>query len=414
MGCDVWKEVKLSEIVEIIGGGTPKTKIEEYWNGNIPWLSVKDFAGDRRRVYDSEKKITELGLANSATNLLDIGDIIISARGTVGEIAQLARPMAFNQSCYGLKAKAESTNDFLYYLLRYSLDKIKNSTHGSVFDTITRNTFEVISALLPPLPEQIKIAEVLSSLDDKIELNNQMNNTLDEMAQAIFKSWFIDFEPFQDGEFVDSELGRIPKGWETSTLAEVCTLITKGTTPTTLGKSFADSGVNFVKAESISDNHIFDYKKFAHIDEETNKVLKRSIIKENDILFTIAGTLGRFAFVMKDILPANTNQAIAIIRTNPQIISPAYVYSYFLSNAHKSFYTARIQHAVQPNLSLSTIRKFPILLPDSYTLDCFNNTIESLIEKTRCIFRENLALFQIRDTLLPKLMSGEIRVTPEP
>ncbi|MEA1969142.1 MAG: restriction endonuclease subunit S [Thermodesulfobacteriota bacterium] len=119
-----WQESFLNEVIEIIGGGTPKTSIEDYWCGNIPWLSVVDFGNENRWVSKTEKTITEEGLKNSSTKLLDEGDLIISARGTVGELAQLTKPMAFNQSCYGLRAKVPLSNGYLYYLLKYSLQKL--------------------------------------------------------------------------------------------------------------------------------------------------------------------------------------------------------------------------------------------------------------------------------------------------
>lgn len=170
---------KLSEIMDLIGGGTPKTSKPEYWDGDIPWLSVKDFNNDFRYVYETEKHITKLGLDNSSTKLLQPGDIIISARGTVGEIATIPFPMAFNQSCYGLRAKKEIvTEDFLYYLIKHNVYVLKRNTHGSVFDTITRGTFEGIEVDIPDLETQSRIAGVLSDLDKKIELNSRINENL--------------------------------------------------------------------------------------------------------------------------------------------------------------------------------------------------------------------------------------------
>ena len=170
---------KLSEIMDLIGGGTPRTSNPDYWNGDIPWLSVKDFGNDNRYVYETEKHITELGLINSSTKLLKKGDIIISARGTVGEIATIPYPMAFNQSCYGLRAKNEIVDEnFLYYLVKHSIRLVKKNTHGSVFDTITRDTFDGIEVDVPALEVQKKIASLLSDFDEKIELNNKINNNL--------------------------------------------------------------------------------------------------------------------------------------------------------------------------------------------------------------------------------------------
>lgn len=170
---------KLSEIMEILGGGTPKTTEEMYWNGDIPWLSVKDFNNDCRYVYDTEKRITLLGLQNSSTQLLKKGDMIISARGTVGAIASIPYKMAFNQSCYGLRAKRDIvTSDYLYYLIKHNINILKKNAHGSVFDTITRKTFEDIEVNIPNTDIQNKITTILGNIDLKIELNNQINNNL--------------------------------------------------------------------------------------------------------------------------------------------------------------------------------------------------------------------------------------------
>ena len=170
---------KLSEIIDLIGGGTPKTGVESYWNGDIPWLSVKDFNNDNRYVYKTEKKITEEGLNNSSTKLLNKDDSIISARGTVGEIAMIPFPMAFNQSCYGLRAKKDIIDStFLYYLVKHNVHILKKNTHGSIFDTITRGTFEGIEVDVPSMEVQLKTARILCDIDDKIELNNNINDNL--------------------------------------------------------------------------------------------------------------------------------------------------------------------------------------------------------------------------------------------
>lgn len=170
---------KLSEIMELIGGGTPKTSVDEYWGGEIPWLSVKDFNNDNRHVYKTEKTITDMGLQNSSTKLLRPGDSIISARGTVGEIAMIPFPMAFNQSCYGLRAKPDIVDStYLYYLVKHNVTVLKKNTHGSVFDTITRETFSNIEVDIPAVECQKKIGGILSNLDDKIELNIEINENL--------------------------------------------------------------------------------------------------------------------------------------------------------------------------------------------------------------------------------------------
>ena len=173
-----WLKTTLIDIVELIGGGTPKTSKAEYWGGNINWLSVKDFNNENRYVYSTEKTITEEGLNNSSTKLLKKDDIIISARGTVGELAMIPFPMAFNQSCYGIRAKEGIDSIFLYYLIKNSVRKLKAITHGSVFDTITRDTFANIEVAIPDIKTQHRIAKMLADIDDKVENNQRINNNL--------------------------------------------------------------------------------------------------------------------------------------------------------------------------------------------------------------------------------------------
>ena len=173
-----WTEYRLIELMDLIGGGTPKTSNPDYWDGNIPWISVKDFNGERRFVGKTEKTITQLGFENSSTKILNKNDIIVSARGTVGELAIIPSDMAFNQSCYGIRAKEFVDSMFLYYLLKQSVNILKHNTHGSVFDTITRDTFETIDVKIPKFEVQKKIVALLSSLDDKIELNNRISDNL--------------------------------------------------------------------------------------------------------------------------------------------------------------------------------------------------------------------------------------------
>lgn len=141
--------MRLSEAFSIISGGTPKTSNPSYWNGNIPWISIKDFVSVNRYIGLTEKTITQDGLYNSATNLLHKDDIIISARGTVGEIALIPYDMSFNQSCYGLRTKGIISPLYLFYWLKGNKDKLLQNVHGAVFDTITKNTFDSIEIDVP-------------------------------------------------------------------------------------------------------------------------------------------------------------------------------------------------------------------------------------------------------------------------
>lgn len=396
-----WKECTLSDLGTIVGGATPSTKdSSNYENGSIAWITPKDLSTHTERfISHGERNITEKGLKSCSAQLMPPNSILFTSRAPIGYIAIAKNEVCTNQGFKSIVPNKDTDFMFLYYLLRYNKDNIENLGSGTTFKEVSGSTMRNVPVKVPPLPTQQKIAAILSSLDDKIELNNKINTNLEQQAGALFKNWFVDFEPFG---------GKMPEGWKEIPLEELCTVVTKGTTPTTLGKKFTDSGINFIKGESILDNHTFDLQKISHIDDETNLMLKRSIIQPNDILFTIAGTLGRFAFIDETLTPANTNQAVGIIRANPEIISPYYLYSFFIGNWHNDYYSKRIQQAVQANLSLGTIKSLPIIVPDENRLLEYTNLIEPIFKKMKQLENENIQLGILRDTLLPKLMKGEI------
>ena len=172
---------RLSNVVEIISGGTPKTSISEYWNGDIPWLSIADFNGNNRFVSKSEKTITQLGFEKSNTNYLQKGEVIISARGTVGALAQVEAPMTFNQSCYGLRGNKNINNGYLYYALKYEIEQLKQNSYGTVFDAITVKTFDSIFIPLPPLKKQKEIVAQIERYETEI---TKANAKLEELEQS--------------------------------------------------------------------------------------------------------------------------------------------------------------------------------------------------------------------------------------
>ena len=294
--------------------------------------------------------------------------------------------------------------DYLYYLVCSPIVRdiaIKSMIGSSGRQRVQTDVVQNIEIDLPSLGNQKRIGNLLRSLDDKIELNNKINANLEQQAQALFKAWFVDFEPFD---------GKMPEDWQEIPLEKLCEVVTKGTTPTTFGKPFTEQGVNFIKGETIQENHTFDLQKMSHISDETNQLLKRSIIHSDDILFTIAGTLGRFAMVDEDLLPANTNQAVCIIRSSSERVSPIFLYSFFIGNWHNEFYAKRVQQAVQQNLSLGTIKSLPILIPPSKELGVYCDLLGPILKQVKQNEIENRRLTMLRNVLLPRLMSGKVLV----
>ncbi len=405
---------KLSDVVDIIGGGTPKRSIEEYWNGNIPWISIKDFSTSRW-IEDTIETITDLGLNHSSTKILNKDDLIISARGTVGLVAQLKKEMAFNQSCYGLKAKKDILlNEYLYYWLKQNITYIKNNVHGSVFDTITRDTFDSLVIEVPELVYQKKVVSLLSPLDSKIELNNQMIATLEELAAVLFNRWFVDFEfpdengnPYKSsgGKMMDSELGEIPEGWKVKQLNEICE-VKDGTHDSPKQQI---SGYPLVTSKHLGNNKI-DFETAKLISpEDYKKVNQRSKVDTDDILISMIGTVGRLYFVSDERINFAIKN-IGLIKTSTLKEDAYFIFLQLSSDRLKKYVQTNQAGSTQQYISLTNLRKMPIILPEWNKLRLFNEITENISLEIRKVVDENANLIEIRDKLLPRLLSGELEI----
>lgn len=382
---------KLSDVMDLIGGGTPKTSKPEYWNGTIPWLSVKDFNNGFRYVYETEKTITELGLENSSTKLLKKGDVIISARGTVGEIATIPFPMAFNQSCYGLRAiSGIVTSDYLYYLIKHNVSVLKKNTHGSVFDTITRNTFDNIEVEIPSIKIQEKIASILSDYDEKIELNNAINNNLLEQALTLYTTQFSSLE-------------------KNGCIGNYCTVKS--------GFAFKSSwwtksGVKVIKIGSINQDNL-NLLECSYVDEDKVDKAKDFVVKAGDLLIAMTGaTIGKFAMVpySSEVLLVNQRVGKFFLGNNPVEKLP-FIYCTLKQPEVYSEVVNRGQGSAQPNISASDIMSIPCVIPSKEAINKFNETIKPLFDLIISNQRENQNLSELRNALLSKLMSGELDVS---
>ena len=394
----------LSDLVDVIGGGTPKTTEESYWNGSIPWLSVKDFCGDKKYVYNTEKSITEEGLNNSSTKLLHKDNIIISARGTVGELAMIPYDMAFNQSCFGLIPKGNNDPHFVYYLLKDKVRSLKSQTQGSVFDTITKATFDRIECADYSEEDQRRIASILSSLDRKIELNNKINADLEEMAQAIFKNWFVDFEPFKDGKFVDSELGMIPEGWKVGRLDEIADVVGGSTPSKAKPEYYTQKGIAWLTPKDLS-NHpaVYTSRGVIDITEEGYNSTSTKLMPKGTILFTSRAPIGYISIAQNDIC---TNQGFKSLV--PKKAGTCFLYCFL------KYVTPEIENkstgSTFKEASGSLMKSLQVIMPEQKVFEDFETIVSPLFARIESLEKENSRLSLLRDTLLPRLMSGELEV----
>ena len=426
-------KVKLSSIIDIISGGTPKTDEKRYWeNGTIGWLSVTDFNNDLRYVYSTEKQITDEGLKNSNTKLLNKGDIIISARGTVGALAQIGTPMCFNQSCFGLRGKIGIVEtDFLYYALKNYVHNIKKRSQGSVFDTINLNSFDLMEIEIPKdLKDQQKIASVLSALDSKIELNNRINAELESMAKTLYDYWFVQFDfpdkngmPYKTsgGKMIwSNELKReIPEGWEVKLFSDWINNDKSGD----WGKEQIEGNYT-EKVYCIRGADINGLNGLGELKSPERYILEKNLHKtldSADLIIEISGgsptqSTGRLAFITEEtlarfdapIICSNFCKAVTL-KNKTQLYN--FVYHW------KSIYDAGVLFGYEgktsgiKNLLFESFvsSHYTVVPEDSATIKFFDFMTQSESKKQKNLL-ENQKLTELRDWLLPMLMNGQVKV----
>ena len=404
-------EVRLSNVIEIISGGTPNTSVEEYWNGNIEWLSVADFNNDERYVYSAEKKITDKGLAESNTKLLQKGDLIISARGTVGALAQLVKPMAFNQSCFGLRGKEGVVfTDFLYYWLKNYVKIFLNKSQGSVFNTINLATFDDIKIHLPAYNIQVEIVKLLTKIDQKIAINNQINEELEAMAKTLYDYWFVQFDfPDENGKPYKSSGGKmvyndqlkreIPEGWGVDSLWNIATFYNGLAMQKFRPASETAESLPVIKIREMFSGFSKDTEK-ASID-----IPKEAIVESGDILFSWSATLEVIFWGGEK---GALNQHI--FKVTSEKYPKSFIYNELRSYLKVFKTIAELRKTTMGHITQDHLKQAMIIVPPSDLIDEIDNRISLILKQQLDLKQQNQELTQLRDWLLPMLMNGQVRV----
>jgi type I restriction enzyme S subunit len=399
-----WKEYKLGDITTWKSGGTPSKQNEKFWNGNISWLSAKSF--NSSRIYDSEIKITNEGLKNGS-RLAPLNSILLLVRGSGLfndiPIGIVRTPVAFNQDIKAIEVNEDIIKPtyLLYWLLANKpllVNKLEFTGIGAgKFDT---DTLKGLTICIPNISTQIIITEILSSIDDKIEINNQINENLETLAKSLFKQWFVDFEfpdnkgnPYKSsgGKMTESELGEIPSGWCFDKLEKHIKFV-KGKKPKEVFNEQTDNLLPQILIETLDTGKSF----FA-------EPVKMVISEETDLIMVMDGaSSGRIETGFSGII----GSTLAIIKINKSINT--FIYQ-FLKTKEKDIRDNTTGAAI-PHTDKSKIYDFDIIMPTDNIVEGFNIIIEDIRKKVKSNKSENVKLTQLRDLLLPKLMSGELEV----
>lgn len=377
-----WKEVRLGDILNFRRGhDLPHSAMKP---GNIP------VAGSNGVI----------GYHDTATPIKPI--LTIGRSGNVGKPYFYEEAWAHNTTLYVDDFKGNDPK-FLYYLCQTM--PFANFVGGSAVPTLNRNHIHPLETKIPvKVEDQRRIASILSSLDRKIELNNKINADLEEMAQTIFKNWFVDFEPFKDGKFVDSELGMIPEGWKVGRLDEIADIVGGSTPSKAKPEYYTQKGIAWLTPKDLS-NHPAVYTSRGEIDitEEGYNSTSTKLMPKGTILFTSRAPIGYISIAQNDIC---TNQGFKSLV--PKKAGTCFLYCFL------KYVTPVIENkstgSTFKEASGSLMKSLQVIMPEQKVFEDFETIVSPLFARIESLEKENSRLSTLRDTLLPRLMSGELEV----
>lgn len=418
-----WIERSIADLGEVVGGSTPSTRDPSNFDGAVPWLTPKDLSGPHDRyVRRGERNLTEKGLASCSARLLPANSVLLSSRAPIGYVAIAANPIATNQGFRSLVLREGVDPGFVYYWLKANTEVLERHSSGSTFKELSGSAYKQIRVRLPSdVHEQRAIARVLGGLDDKIELNGRMSETLDAVGRALFKSWFVDFDPvrakvegrhgdfpkhitelFPDS-FNDSELGEIPKGWRTGRFIETVEHLRVQENP-------LDSPEDSFHHFSLP---AFDAAKSASLEYGRSiKSLKWRVPARAVLLSKLNPEIERVWFV--DARPDER----AVCSTEFLVLAarPPFTLSFVYCLARSPLFRRQIGGLVtgtsksHQRAQVDSILSLPVVIPPVQVIAAFDRTAQCLFARTLECRRESVTLAALRDSLLPRLVSGQLRL----
>lgn len=387
-----WEEKRFSDIATIVMGQSPASSSYNEIGEGIPFLQ-----GNRTfriRYPEIDMYTTE------PKKIAHKNSILMSVRAPVGDINFAPEDLCIGRGLCAIESKVGS-NDFLVYLLKYNIPRLKSAENGTTFSAVNGDDIRNLKIRVPSYEEQECIANILSTYDYMIETNNQRIELLEQAAQELYKEWFVRFR-FPGYETVKFENG-LPEGWKVKRMNEFC-YVTDGTHDT---PKPVNVGVPLITGRCIS-NGFVDFSVAYNISEaDHEKIKKRSGLKSGDIIFSNIGTVGNCCVVDYDREFSVKN----VIIFKPETMrDTAYLYYWMTSSTMQEIFAAQTNGASQQFVGLTFVRRYKLLLPNEDILEAFANNVLPIIEQKRLLHQNNLNLSAQRDLLLPRLMSGKLEV----
>ena len=397
-----WRTYKLGELVTIKGGKRlPKGVLLQSAPNHHPYIRIRDLGKTRILELDSTYEyVDDITQKSIARYVVEKGDILLSIVGTIGLIGIVGESLHLanqTENCVKLINLNKVDRLYLYYYLSSKIGQIEiqKGIVGAVQAKLPIKNIENIEISLPPLAEQKRIADILSAIDDKIELNRRINANLEQQAQALYKSWFVDFEPWG---------GVMPKDWREGTISDIVDLLNGFAFKSS---DFVEKGLyKLITIKGVQDGNM-SLNGADCLDIIPPKMPQWCKLKKEDILLSLTGNVGRCCLV--DTENCLLNQRVAKLHPKEEY-NRLFVYALFRQEDMKARMISIARGTAQMNLSPIETGKLPLIIPSNEVLKDFGNRFNNIIHTLTNNIVESSYLAQLRDTLLPKLMSGEITV----
>lgn len=397
-----WNRVKLGDVAEIESGGTPSSTKPEYWEGgDICWATLPDLKN--KYLFDTQRKITSLGLKNSSAKLLPVNSVIFSSRATIGEVAIAKVETSTNQGSKNFICDPKKIDyEFLYYLLKSKVEEINNLASGATYKEINKTVFSSVEVEIPNIPVQKQIAQRLAVYDDLIYNNTRRIEILEQIAQATYTEWFVNFRfpGHEKVKMIDSgtDLGEIPEGWSVGTLSDLVEIRKEGIDPKVLTPSTAYIGIEHLPRKS------WGFSDYARASDAQSNKLK---FYKGDILF--GNIRPYFHKVLLSPMDGICSSDIVILK--PKSLGfLGLAFSIIFSENFISQATTTSKGTKMPRADWNALINYQIIIPSSEFLEMFQSVFSNFTEFTRLLNLSNKNLQDCRDILLPKLVTGEITV----
>lgn len=389
-----WIDCKIADLGTVIGGATPSTKrLEYYENGSIAWITPKDLSTFRGRyIRRGERNITEIGLKSCSTQLLPKNTVLFSSRAPIGYIAIAENELCTNQGFKSVIPNKNTDSLFLYYLLKYNKNKIESMGSGTTFKEVSGNTLKNIVVSVPRDKKvQEQISSILGAIDDKIEANEKINNNLEQQAETLFHSLFVE------------DLNPI---WKEGVLSDLGTVVAGGTPSKTKPEYYSKKGIAWITPKDLSLNK----SKFisrGEIDISELGFSKSSAIKmpTGTVLFSSRAPIGYIAIAANEV---TTNQGFKSVVPNENVGT---AFMYYLLKFLLPTIEGMASGSTFKEISGAGMKSVPVVIPDNETIDKFNAFCTPIFQQQEVLEAENSRLVDIRDALLPKLMAGELDIS---